>query len=246
MEFLDIIEKLKDDNHYYGEFGRKYISNSDIDSLLNNPLAFKQPKEKTMPMLVGSYLHTLVLEPEKIVNFKIIEASTRNTNIYKEMSGGELCLLQKEADQCELLSDIVLSNDVCRDMIKGNGNSNIEYEVPMVKEIMGEWWKGKADVLNHDLELVVDLKTTSDIQKFRKSAYTYNYDSQAYIYRELFGYDVVFAVICKKSHQVGLFDCSDSFYESGRDKVVRALANYELFYKDENFDPKQYFINETL
>jgi hypothetical protein len=28
-----------------------------------------------------------------------VESSTRNTKAYKEISGGELCLLQKEVDQ---------------------------------------------------------------------------------------------------------------------------------------------------
>ena len=32
-----VIEKLRDDKHYYGDFGKQYLSNSDIGSLLNNP-----------------------------------------------------------------------------------------------------------------------------------------------------------------------------------------------------------------
>ena len=31
-----IIDKLRDDEHYYGDFGRQYISNSDIKILLSN------------------------------------------------------------------------------------------------------------------------------------------------------------------------------------------------------------------
>jgi hypothetical protein len=31
------IEKLREDEFYYGDFGRQYLSNSDIGSLLNNP-----------------------------------------------------------------------------------------------------------------------------------------------------------------------------------------------------------------
>jgi len=33
----EAIEKLRDDEHYYGEFGQKYLSNSDIGALLKNP-----------------------------------------------------------------------------------------------------------------------------------------------------------------------------------------------------------------
>ena len=34
-----IIKKLREDKHYYGEFGKQYLSNSDIRTLLDNPLA---------------------------------------------------------------------------------------------------------------------------------------------------------------------------------------------------------------
>jgi hypothetical protein len=107
-------------------------------------------------------------------------------------------------------------------------------------------WKGKADIVNHDEKLIIDLKTTADISKFKSSAYRYNYDSQAYIYSKLFGYEFLFIAIDKTSHQIGLFDCSTEFYESGQDKVKRAAEAYDLFYKTESFDPKQYFIAKTL
>ena len=39
------IEKLRDDEHYYGAFGKKYLSNSDISTLLTNPLALGKASE---------------------------------------------------------------------------------------------------------------------------------------------------------------------------------------------------------
>ena len=90
------------------------------------------------------------------------------------------------------------------------------------------------------------MKTTADLNKFRYSASKYNYDSQAYIYSKLFGYEMIFIVIDKNTHQIGIFDCSPEFYERGKDKVERAVQAYELFYKSEGFDPAQYFINKTL
>ena len=107
-------------------------------------------------------------------------------------------------------------------------------------------WKGKADIVNHDEKLVIDLKTTSDIEKFRWSASKYNYDSQAYIYSKLFGYEMVFIVIDKNTKQIGVFDCSPDFYKRGEDKVRRASEAYDLYYGDEEFDFKQYLLNDTL
>ena len=90
----EVLEKLKLDEHYYGKFGKQYLSNSDISALLKDPLSFKVPSAMSSAFLVGGYFHTSILEPDKIDNFKIIESSTRNTKKYKEISGGELCLLQ--------------------------------------------------------------------------------------------------------------------------------------------------------
>jgi hypothetical protein len=58
--------------------------------------------------------------------------------------------------------------------------------------------------------------------------------------------DFLFIVVCKNSKKIGIFDCSPQFLEAGKDKVQRAVEQYRLFYKDENFDPAQYFISKTL
>jgi len=239
----EVLDKLVDDEQYYGAFGRQFRSNSDIMTLLTNPLALGTPQKPNINFLVGGYFHTAILEPNKLKKYKIVESSTRNTKAYKEISGGEMCLLQHEVDNLEMLIDTMKANNVCKGLIEG---INVEYEQPGIKEIEGLWWKGKADIVNHDERLIVDLKTTSDITKFRSSAFRYNYDSQAYIYRKIFGYDLVFIAIDKKTRQIGIFDCSDAFYESGKDKVQQAVEQYKLFYDNPDFDPKDYFINKTL
>ena len=74
----------------------------------------------------------------------------------------------------------------------------------------------------------------------------YNYDSQAYIYSKLFGYEFVFMVMDKNTHQIAVIDCSPDFYRSGEAKVKRATEAYDLFFKTEGFEPSQYFMNLTL
>ena len=243
MSIEKAVEKLREDEHYYGKFGKQFLSNSDIGTLLSNPLEYGKPSERIPAFLVGGYFHTAILEPEKLKNFKIVEATTRNTKKYKEISDGELCLLKHEADKTEALVETVLANDYARSLIRP---IDFEYEKPAIGELFGRQWKGKADIINHDDGLIVDLKTTGDLDRFRWSAKKYNYDSQAYIYRELFGYDMIFLAIDKTTRKIGIFDCSDKFYETGKEKVERAVEAYNLFIDDENFDPTNYFINETL
>ena len=241
----EIYDKLREDEHYYGDFGKQFLSNSDISTLLKNPKDLHKPTPKSPALLVGGYFHTAILEPDKLNRFKIVEATTRNTKAYKEISEGELCLLQHEVDKIQLMTEAIQSNDVCRDLIKPI-LGEVEYEEPRVAEIHGQMWKGKADVINHEEKLVIDLKTTSDINKFQWSANKFNYDSQAFIYSTLFGYEMLFVVIDKETHQIGLFDCSSDFYKRGEDKVRKACDAYELFYKTENFDHKQHLLTKTL
>lgn len=243
MDKQEILEKLRDDEHYYGDFGKTYLSNSDIMALLNNPLEFKKQSPPTTAMVIGGYFHTCILEPHKLEKYKIVKASTRNTKVYKEVSGSDICLLEKEADEIELMREAVLGNELFQDLIQ---EGNVEYEVPGLVELEGMTWKGKADIVNHTHQLVIDLKTTGDITKFTNSAYRFNYDSQAYIYSQMFGYDLVFIVVDKKTHQLGLFDCSDRFIQSGMSKVANAVKVYEEYFVNGDGDFSQHYISKTL
>ena len=245
MNNKEIIERLRVDEDYYGKFGQQFLSNSNISTLLKNPMALRDQTPDNPNFKIGGYFHTAILEPEKLKSFKIIDATTRNTKQYKEISGGEVCLLQKEVDMIEVMVEKMMANDICRDLIQPV-LGNVQYEEPGTVRLYDNIWKGKADIVNHDEKLVIDLKTTGDIDKFRWSASKFNYDSQAYIYRHLFGYDMLFIAIDKNTHQIGLFDCSPKFYKSGKEKVEKASEVYDLFYKDENFDHKQHLTTTTL
>ena len=243
MDKKQILKRLCNDEDYYGEFGNQFLSNSHIGKLLKDPLNAFEPSKRTPAFAVGGYFHTCILEPDKLESFKVIKSKTRNTKEYKELSGGEVCLLEHEVDDILLMRDTVMANDICNDLI---GSSQTEYEQPGIIDLFDNTWKGKADIINHEEKLVIDLKTTGDIDKFQWSASKFNYDSQAYIYSKMFGYEMLFIAIDKTTHQIGMFDCSPEFYERGEEKVSKASEAYDLFYKTKGFDPKQYFISKTL
>ena len=243
MDNNSIIEKLRDDEHYYGEFGKQFLSNSDIKALIDNPLNFKKPSPPNPAFVVGSYFHTCILEPDKLEKFKIVKSKTRNTKEYKEIAGEDICLLQHEVDQIELMREKVLEIDLFKDLILDGA---VEYEQPGLVELEGMQWKGKADILNHSSQLIIDLKTTNNINTFASSAHKFNYDSQAYIYSKMFNMDFVFIVVDKKTHQLGLFDCSDKFLQSGQNKVALAVQAYNDFFVNGDGDFSQYYISKTL
>ena len=245
MQNKEILERLKNDEDYYGQFGRQYLSNSDIFNLLRNPTQFRVPQTKTKPMLEGSYFHTKMLEPQKLDQFDVIESSTRSTKKYKDACPeGEIILLLKEKENLDYLCDIMTSNMEMCDYMYAEGN---EFEVPAIQSIMSLDWKGKADIINHRDDLIIDIKTSSDMDKFMYSAKTYNYDSQAYIYQRLFGKQLVFFVIDKSNGKLGIFECSAEFLENGKNKVEQAIEVYHKFYSDEaTEDITNYIHRQTL
>ena len=241
----NILDKLRDDKEYYSGIGKNYLSNSDIGTLLTNPQSFGKPREDNKSFAEGRYFHQLILEPEKAEQTPFVDVSSRTTKEYKnfcEDNNFEYVLLWKEMKEIQKLVDTMKRNITFYDEIYRDGNA---FEVPSFTEIQGEMWKGKADIVTEDS--LIDLKTTSDINKFKYSARGYNYDSQCYIYQQLFGKPLVFFVIDKVTAQLGLFRPSEEFIQGGEYKVGKAIKVYRKYFGD-NADDNivNHFINEML
>jgi len=243
----NIIELLKDDNEYYRGVGRQYMSNSDINTLLTNPKQYGAIQEDCLPFLQGRLFHTAILEPEKakVMINKAVATNSRNTKAYREAvehHGGEMLLLAKEVDAVAAMCKEMLGSVDFFDLIRDDRNI---YEQPAVGEIMGHQFKGKADILGDDC--VIDLKTTGNIRKFKWSARTYGYNSQAYIYQKLFDRPMKFLVIDKNTLELGMYEPSADFLGQGRDRVEEGLRVYNQFFSDnaeQSID--DYYIYDTL
>jgi hypothetical protein len=241
----NIIDELRIDSNYYGGLGKSYLSNSDIGVLLTNPKDFGKTREDNKAFAGGRLFHQLLLEPEKAKDIQFVDVSTRNTKEYKnfcEEKNIDFVMLKKEIDEIVDLVGIMKGNINFYMDIYGEGNI---YEEPMVKEIKGMMWKGKADIVTPTM--IIDLKTTSDINKFKYSAKSYNYDSQCYIYQQLFGKPLVFYVIDKLTGQLGVFRPTENFIRGGEVKVEKAIEVYKKFFaEDSEDDISNHYIDETL
>lgn len=129
MQRNKILQILENDDEYYNGIGREFLSNSDIKILQTEPLKLKEPRENHVNFMIGKYLHTAILEPNKLKEFKIIEASTRNTKKYKDLSEGEICLLQHEVDNIEYMIEKIEKNKYFSELLSG---INVEYERPNI------------------------------------------------------------------------------------------------------------------
>ena len=143
----DIIEKLRDDSEYYGAFGKQYLSNSDIGTLLKNPTDFRKPQDDNPNFHKGRYFHQLILEPEKAKETDFVDVSSRNTKAYKEQAVNGIIMLEKEGQEIRDCVQAMMGNLPFFEGIRSEG---VEYEVPAIKEIHGLQWKGKADIVCTD------------------------------------------------------------------------------------------------
>ena len=100
MDRLEAIEKLRDDSNYYGEFGKQFISNSDIKTLLFDTKQFHLETNTTQAMEEGRYFHQLILEREKAKDFLIADVGRRDASYKKflEENNVDFALKTSEAD----------------------------------------------------------------------------------------------------------------------------------------------------
>jgi len=242
---IEIITLLRDDQEYYKGVGKQYLSNSDVGTLLNNPQDFGKDREDSKAFMDGRYFHQLILEPDKAKEMPSVDVSTRTTKEYKafcEDNNLPFCMLRKEQDEIQKLVSIINGNIMFYNEIYKAGNL---YEAPAVGEIQGMMWKGKADIVTD--EIIIDLKTTSDIHKFKWTAKSYNYDSQCYIYQQLFGKPLVFYVIDKGTGVLGIFRPTEDFVKGGEIKVGRAIEVFNKYFGSKPTDDiVNYYIDEYL
>jgi hypothetical protein len=233
-----LLEKMYDDSFYYGELSKTALSSSAIKMLLSSPKKYYYVTKygeslNTQGIRDGRLLHTLVLEPDKFNEFHFVDVASKNTKAYKEakLEYGTV-YTRTEKEQAEKLADVLLRNDQAVSLFKDS-----EFEVPAIGMINGLPFRGKADILSDNL--ICDLKTTTDLSAFKYASLRYGYDVQMYLYCQLFNkmyYDFKFLVIDKGSCDIGIFDCSEEFYQQGKDKVEFAVERYNEYFAGRDWD----------
>jgi len=242
----ELIDNMYNDDFYYGYLGKQALSSSSLKMVLSSPKTYKYVtkygQSETQPLRDGKLFHTMILEPHKIDELTIVDVATKAGKAYKEAKEQGLeVYTTKEIKDAERLADAILKNDEAVHYM-----SKAQFEIPEIAMIDGIPFRAKADILKDNM--VVDFKTTSGLNEFRYSADPYSYDLQAYLYREMFNVDeFVFVCIDKGSLDIGIFECSDEFYEKGKRKLEQGIANYKYFFgEDSDVDLNQYVLRGVL
>ena len=242
----ELIDNMYDDTFYYGYLGKQALSSSSLKMVLQSPKTYKYVtkygQSETQPLRDGKLFHTMILEPHKIDELTIVDVATKAGKAYKEAKAEGLeVYTTNEIKAAERLADAILRNDEAVHYM-----SKAQFEIPEIAMIDGIPFRAKADILKPNQ--IVDLKTTTGLNEFRYSADKYSYDLQAYLYREMFKVDeFVFVCIDKGSLDIGIFECSDEFYEKGKRKLEQGIANYKYFFgEDSDVDLNQYVLRGVL
>ena len=241
----ELLANMFDDSFYYGYLGQNALSSSSIKTLINSPKTYyfttKYGSGETQALRDGKLFHTMILEPEKLDDIVFVDAATKASKEYKlAKETGKEVYTKSEKKAAERLCDALLRNEAVKEYL-----TNAEFEVPQIAMIDGIPIRAKADIIKGNT--IIDLKTTTGIKDFRYSADKYSYDLQAWLYREMFGVDnFVFVVIDKGSLDIAIFECSDEFYEKGKQKFEQGVSNYKYFFQTEGVDLDQYVLRGVL
>lgn len=233
-----ILERMLDDDFYYGHLGKYALSASSCKLLLGSPKSYYMnvkygQKIESPALTMGKVIHTIILEPHLFdARFEVVNVKSKTTKAYKEASAGSdmTVITSSDYSAAKRVADAVRNNEYAMQYINDS-----EYEVPAIGELFGSIpFRAKADILNSSGGFIADVKTTTEMQSgFKYSARKYGYDMQAYLYTELFGFrDFVFIAVDKSTLDVGIYTVSDQFLFDGEQKVELAMNRFKKFFID--------------
>lgn len=225
----DILERMLDDEFYYGYLGSNALSKSACSKLLLGPKAYVKSLKKateTQALRDGRLIHLCTLEPHRIKDLTIVDVASKRGkawDIALTQNHPQMVYTQKELNYANSIANELLN---CQDV--SNYLSEAEFEVPAIKMIDNIPFRGKADVISKGT--IIDVKTTTKINSFKYSANNFDYDLQAALYLKLFDcYEFVFIAIDKETREIKICECNDSFISRGYEKLEEAIDKYREY-----------------
>ena len=167
---------------------------SSLIKLKKTPAHYKwakdHPIDPSPAMLVGSIVHTGLLEPQHLINeYAVAPKVDRRTKVGKEewenfcITNMERTVVDKATyDKASGMMQSVRNHPFANDLLapsKGTSELTIAFDWPDPRNDM----KARIDRLNGD-DTIIDIKTTRDVKSFSKSLYNFGYHIQAAIYIE--------------------------------------------------------------
>lgn len=214
------------------------LSQSELKILLNSSsLHFARRKEiehsETPTLKFGRAVHKILLEG-KAEFFKCFEKKLKaNTQEGKAQAERNVTTLTDDAfDDVIKLCDEITKYGVLEQYMTGN----FVVETPIFFEFDGVQCKALPDLVNHDLKVIIDIKTTDDASEsfVSKSIPKFGYHQQAAFYQEAVRqktgevYDFIITAIEKETpFAYAQYQLDDLFLDLGLSDMSRAIMMYK-------------------
>lgn len=181
-------------SEYHGE--KEHLSSSNYKLLLEDLqkfynekiLGIKKVEEEKAHYQDGSYLHSLILEPEQVEKeyafFTGIKKQGKAFEEFKEVNKGKTILGVNQKKRVDGWFETYKKCTVATELIKGGSP-----ELSLFGELKGIKTKVRADYINSDEGYIVDVKTTSfglEVEDFKNTMSSFHYELSAALYSEMF------------------------------------------------------------
>ena len=246
----ELINNMDNDEFYYNLCGKNMLSSSSAKLLLDSYKKYyyitKYGMKESQALRDGWLFHTAILEPDVFERQHYTKVKSKNTIEFKaaikalEGNTEIKAFTSTERESAERLADAFLKNSQLVQYL-----NKAQFEIPIAGEVMGMPFRGKADIITSSGG-IIDLKTTTQISKFKYSAKNFSYDLQCYIYCNLFNVsykDFLFIAIDKDSLVPKVCEVSEEFYFDGERKCEQAIGEYV---NNIDKDLNEYLIKEIL
>jgi hypothetical protein len=221
----------------------KAVSPSQIKVLGRSPLHYfdqflaedREKREATPAMLMGTALHTAVLEPELWDSTIAVppQSFDRRSKAGRELaaefereSAGKVVLSPDDADQVRRMADAVRKHPAARFLLELPGRREASYT--WTDPATGLECKTRPDWHSEDGRIVVDVKTTRDASRaeFAKSIANLDYHVQAAWNQDAIGAEqfITIAVENVRPYAVAVYPASGGMIAAGQRRIEAAMT----------------------
>ena len=240
LKELGIVSGLDNDLYHKA----RGLSCTNLKIMLRSPAHYHAssliPQKTTPEMLLGSALHTAVLQPElfdeEYMELPKLDRRTKEgKELYKQYSdSGKTLLDSVTVATVQKMKEILMQHPIISTILS-NGNPELSC-FGCLPEFPHTLTKCRPDWYNEELGVLLDLKTACDAspKAFAKASADYFYHLQHALYLDLFCHisgkhiqAFLFAVVEKEPpYAVALYQLDADAVEKGRDLYRKAILAY--------------------
>lgn len=216
------------------------LGSTDIKTLLENPYLFKQgiKKEPTDNLILGSLIHTMLLEPSKLqseyivlpeLNLRTNEGKAKKAELETQAKEENKTLVKGELFQkAQAVTEAFNKTSLTKLLKEGKAEQSFFGEIEGVKV------KARPDFIIPDQSVLIDFKTTSTLggasaDGFAKMVANFAYYIQASLYLEITNYKKFYFIVLETTepYMAGCYKLDTEALEFGKSEIRRAIEIYK-------------------